>query len=240
MIALRGSMRRGAFKTKSDIIYQELKADIIDGKYKPEERIVISEVARKFGASDIPVREAMRHLESDGLIQNTPYVGAVVTNFDIDDIQKIYQIRTVLESMATRLSIQRIKKMELTLLEKVVRQMESAVELKNYGLLADLNTKYHGIIYSASGNEYLKKVIFELWNMSLRARAIFIFIPSRAVEALKEHKKILAAIKKRDGSLAGKLVVSHMNSHLNAMGVYYQQSKSHDQLTCQSAEMGSV
>jgi len=89
MNALRGLMRRVAFKTKSDIIYQELKADIIDGKYEPGERIVISEVAKKYGASDIPVREAMRHLESDGLIQNTPYVGAVVTNFDIDDIDSL-------------------------------------------------------------------------------------------------------------------------------------------------------
>ena len=65
-------MERGIYQTKSEIIYQEIKEDIINGKYKPNERIVISDVAREFGASDIPVREAMRHLESDGLIQSKP------------------------------------------------------------------------------------------------------------------------------------------------------------------------
>jgi DNA-binding GntR family transcriptional regulator len=202
-------MERGIYQTKSEIIYQEIKEDIINGKYKPNERIVISDVAREFGASDIPVREAMRHLESDGLIQSKPYVGAIVTNFDLADIRKIYQIRAVLEGLATRQAVDRIDKNGFKKLETILSKMMKAA----------------GSIYAASDNEYLIKVIFDLWDMSLRARAIFSFMPERAQAAVDEHANIVAALKKKDESLVDKLVIQHMNSHLRALQLFYEREK---------------
>lgn len=215
-------MERGIYQTKSEIIYQAIKADIINGKYKPDERIVISDVAREFGASDIPVREAMRHLESDGLIQSKPYVGAIVTNFDLADIRKIYQIRAVLEGLATRQAVDRINKNGLKKLETILSKMTKAVGSGNYVLLSNLNRKFHQVIYAASENEYLIKVIFDLWDMSLRARAIFSFMPDRAQAAIEEHANIVAALKKKDEGSAEKLVIHHMNSHLKALQLFYE------------------
>src|SRR4030042_6618462 len=71
------------FQTKNQIIYQDLKKAIIGGKFKPMERIVISEVARQFGSSELPGREALKKLEADGLIHNKPYVGCKVTNLSL-------------------------------------------------------------------------------------------------------------------------------------------------------------
>jgi len=85
-------MERPVFRTKSKIIYEELKQGILNGMYKPQQRIITAEVAKEFGASESPVREAIKQLESDGLIENTPYVGAVVTNFDMEDIEEIYEV----------------------------------------------------------------------------------------------------------------------------------------------------
>jgi DNA-binding GntR family transcriptional regulator len=215
-------MEKGIYQTKSEIIYQEIKEDIINGKFKPNERIVISDVAREFGASDIPVREAMRQLESDGLIQSKPYVGAIVTNFDLADIQKIYQIRTVLEGLATRLAVDRINKNGLKKLETILSKMTKAVDSGNYVLLSNLNREFHHVIYAAAENEYLIKVIFDLWDMSLRARAIFSFMPDRARAAVDEHANIFAALKKNDESVAENLVIAHMNSHLKALQLFYE------------------
>ena len=215
-------MAREIYQTKSDIIYQEIKADIIDGKYKPNERIVISEVAREFGTSDIPVREAMRHLESDGLIQNKPYVGPFVTDLDLADIQKIYHIRAVLEGMATREAVDSINSKGLKKLETILSKMIKAVDSGNYVSLPNLNREFHHVIYASSENEYLIKVIFELWDMSLRARAIFSFMPERAREAVGEHANIVAALKKKDGRSAEKLVIQHMNSHLKALQLFFE------------------
>ena len=218
-------MEKGIYQTKSEIIYQEIKEDIINGKYKPKERIVISDVAREFGTSDIPVREAMRYLESDGLIQSKPYVGAIVTNFDLADIRKIYQIRAVLEGLATRQAVDRIYNNGVKKLEKILSKMTKAIGSENYVLLSNLNRAFHHVIYAASENEYLIKVIFDLWDMSLRARAIFSFMPERARAAVNEHANIVAALKKKNEGLAEKLVIEHMNSHLKALQLFYEGEK---------------
>ena len=215
-------MEKLKFQTKSDGVYQELKQEIINGKYKPQERIIISEVAKAFGTSDIPVREAIKQLESDGLIQNTPYVGAVVTSFDLDDIKKIFEIRTVLEAIATRLAAKNIDKKKTDLLTKSIKKMERAVQSKRYGSLAQLNQEFHSIIYSASGNEYLKKIIFVLWDFSLRSRAIFSFMPEWARQAVTEHHKMLAALTKGDEDLAEKLILKHMKNSLKAFKLYFK------------------
>ena len=81
----------------------------------------------------------MRHLESDGLIQSKPYVGAIVTNFDLADIRKIYQIRAVLEGLATRQAVDRINKNGLKKLETILSKMTKAVGSGNYVLLSNLN-----------------------------------------------------------------------------------------------------
>lgn len=218
-------MEKGIYQTKSEIIYQEIKEDIINGKYKPKERIVISDVAREFGTSDIPVREAMRYLESDGLIQSKPYVGAIVTNFDLADIRKIYQIRAVLEGLATRQAVDRIYNNGVKKLETILSKMTKAIGSENYVLLSNLNRAFHHVIYAASENEYLIKVIFDLWDMSLRARAIFSFMPERARAAVNEHANIVAALKKKNEGLAEKLVIEHMNSHLKALQLFYEGEK---------------
>jgi DNA-binding GntR family transcriptional regulator len=218
-------MERRIYQTKSEIIYQEIKDDIINGKYKPNERMVISEVAKEFGTSEIPVREAMRHLESDGLIKNKPYVGAVVTNFDLVDIQKIYQIRAVLEGLATRQAVDRINEGGLKKLDTVLSRMIKAADSGKCVLLSNLNRDFHYVIYAASGNEYLIKVIFDFWDMSLRARAIFSFMPDRVQAAIHEHANIVSALRKKDEILAEKLVIHHMNFHLKALQLFYEREK---------------
>ena len=215
-------MERVNFQTKSDIIYQELKNDIISGKYKPDERIVISEIAKEFGTSDIPVREAIKRLEFDGLVKITPYVGAVVTDFDIEDMKKIFHIRSLLEGLATNMASQEIKKEDLTRLGKIIDDLEIIIRKNEYDHYSPLNREFHDIIYSASGNEYLRRIIFELWDLSVRSRAIFAFVPERASDSVREHKDILKALKKRDGALAEKRIVKHMENSLSSLQLYFE------------------
>jgi len=218
-------MEKITFQTKSDIIYQELKQDIISGRYKPRERIVISSVAKQFGTSDIPVREALKQLESEGLIKNKPHKGAVVTSFNFEDIQKIFRVRTVLEGMAAREASRNMKSSEIKSLEKSVVQMRKAVESDRFFELAQINLEFHQTIYSVSGNEYLNKIIFELWSLSSRSRALFILAPDRARESAKEHVVILEALKKGDGAEAERLIFIHNGSALKALRRYLRENE---------------
>ena len=120
------------------------------------------------------------------------------------------------------MAAQSIGEKELKSLGKTVVKMEKALRNEQYGALAQLNEEYHKTIYSASGNEYLEKIIFELWNFSLRSRAIFTFVSDRAHKAVSEHKEILEALKTGDGKLSEKLIVKHMDSSLSALQLYFE------------------
>ena len=113
-------MAKAKFKTKSKIVYQALKADIIGGKYRPQQRIIASRLAREFGFSEIPVREALKQLESEGIIQNKPHAGAVVTSIELEDYEKLLQVRGVLEGLATRLAAEFIAEKDLKTLDKII------------------------------------------------------------------------------------------------------------------------
>src|SRR3989339_1007512 len=93
------------FKTKTEIVHAKLHQDIVAGKLRPGQRIIISELAKEFGFSEIPIREAIRSLETAGLIHFTPHVGAMVNTIDANEFLEIYLIRIELEALATRLAV---------------------------------------------------------------------------------------------------------------------------------------
>ena len=205
------------FKRKSQIIYEKLKENIMGGKYKPNQRIIISKIAKEFGTSEIPVRESIKNLEAEGLIQVIPYAGAVVKGFNLEALEKIYQVRTNLEGLATKIAAENIEEKDLALLEKIFDEMGKQVQDKRYEALGISNAQFHKTIYLISNNEYLCKYIFELWDMSFRTPGIFAFAPERAEQSHLEHKKILSALKNRDGILAEKLIVEQKEHSLNAL-----------------------
>ena len=86
-----------AYRTKQELIYQELHDGILKGRYKPGERLDIEEIAAKMGTSRTPVREALRRLESEGLVASVPHRGTVVSQLSLDEVAELYHIRAVLE-----------------------------------------------------------------------------------------------------------------------------------------------
>ncbi|MEW6667701.1 MAG: GntR family transcriptional regulator [Thermodesulfobacteriota bacterium] len=210
------------FQTKNQFIYEALKKAIIGGKYKPMERIVISEIAREFGSSDIPVREALKKLEADGLIHNKPYVGCRVASLNLDELEEIYQVRSELEGLATRLAAKRLNEGELEAMQAQIKEMEQAVAEGHYEQIGLLNREFHRRIYSSCGNEFLLKTIFELWDLTSRVQGIFAMTPERAHQSLTEHARILEALHKRNGRLAEALIVRQKEKTLMAMRRYLE------------------
>jgi DNA-binding GntR family transcriptional regulator len=210
------------FQTKNQIIYQDLKKAIIGGKFKPMERIVISEVARQFGSSEIPVREALKKLEADGLIHNKPYVGCTVTNLNLDELEEIYQVRSELEGLATRLAAQRIEDSDLKAIQSQIDEMEKVINKGHHEQVGRLNREFHKRIYSFCGNNFLLKTILELWDRTNRAQGVFALMPERSQQSLAEHRQILAALRKGNGKLAANLIVRQKEEVLKAMRRYLE------------------
>jgi len=215
-------MSRIIYRTKSELIFKELKQDIISGRYLPNQKIIMTDVATEFGTSEIPVREAIKGLESEGLVKNVPYVGVTVTSINVDGMEKIYPIRMVTEGLAARMAAKKIKANDLRRLEKVVEGIEQTIFKEQYEEASVLNREFHKVICKAAENEYLYKVIEELWNLCLRSPALYVLMPEITHRSNQEHKTILAALEKRDGISAERLIIQQTKNSLKSFQEYHR------------------
>lgn len=197
------------FNTKTDVAYDFLKREITDGTYQPGGRIKISQVARELSVSDIPVREALNRLESEGLVEHTPHVGYKVTHPEFNKYVEVFQVRQLLEGQATALAAEAIRPEAVEELQSLVELMREATEKGNMVALAKLNYKFHHLIYSSCGNSVLIRQVEQVWAIYPRTRSIFTMIPERAITVQAEHEEIFQAIKAGDALRAKQTMFEH-------------------------------
>ncbi|MEH7177540.1 GntR family transcriptional regulator [Neobacillus vireti] len=203
-------LKKKMYNTKTEMVYEKLKVDIVAGLLKQGEKIVAREVAVELGVSDIPVREALKKLESEGLVENIPHVGSRVSQINLQKAEEIFAIRLELESFAVRLAAENAKPEELKELQKLVDEMEDilqgekeleSVEIKNLSLL---NTEFHNMLYQLSGNETLCEMIYSLKERSQYSQSVFMYLPERQKLSNKEHQLIVDALRIGDAMNAEK------------------------------------
>jgi DNA-binding GntR family transcriptional regulator len=213
-----------ASKTKNVAVYNKLRQSIIKGKLKPGQKVVMAELAKAFGLSETPVREAIRRLESEGYIDFTPHMGAIVTKIDEGELVEIYLIRIALEALATRLAIPHITDKDIEFLNKKNHEMEMAIQQNRYEILAGINKLFHLRIYKAAPFPRLYKMICDLWDTFERWPSVFSYVPERAAASVEEHKKIIQALRARDMDQADRLIKEQKERTMEALQKYMAQS----------------
>ena len=211
-------------KTKNVAVYKKLRQDIIKGKLKPGQKIVMADLAKAYGLSETPVREAIRRLESDGHVHFTPHMGAIVAKIDEGELVEIYLIRIALEALATRLASPHITDKDIDFLNKKNHEMEIAIQQGKYENLGSLNKNFHLRIYKAAPFPRLYKMICDLWDTFQRWPSVFSYVPERALSAVEEHKKIIQALKMRDMEQADRLIKEQKERTMEALQKYMAQS----------------
>lgn len=186
------------YKTKTQIIYEKLKDEINGGTYLPGDRIIISKIAKDNNISEIPVREAIRTLESENLVELVPNVGPIVSKIKEEDIIEHFMIRGLLEGHATRLSIDYISTEMLDELDELVDKMDRYLEEGNLIEYGKLNKYLHLSIYSCMPYKMLYKMIEEMWEEYERTRTVFMISPSRSKSSNNEHREILRLIRNKE------------------------------------------
>jgi DNA-binding GntR family transcriptional regulator len=212
-------------KTKNVAVYEKLRQDIVNGKLKPGQKIVMRELAKAFGLSETPVREAIRRLQSDGYVHFTPHLGALVSKIDESELVGIYLIRIALEGLATRLATPHITAKDIDFLIAKNREMERAIERRQYEILGGLNRDFHLRIYRAVPFERLYKMIDDLWGAFERSQSVFSYVPERALASVEEHRRIIEALKTRDVELADRLMKEQKERTMEALQRYSVQSE---------------
>jgi DNA-binding GntR family transcriptional regulator len=184
--------------TVTDYVANSIRERILSGYYVAGARLDQQTLIEDFGVSLIPVRESLRQLEVEGLVQIHPHRGAFVAELSIADLKEIYLVREVLEETAAQLAVPRLTPQKLAELAALIEKMERATEANDYALLFDLNRAFHFTIYEACDNSLLIHMITGLWDRSRRYRQLYTHLPPRAAQALVEHKDIYTACKAGD------------------------------------------
>lgn len=195
-----------------DQIFTNLRRDIIEGKYEKGDILVESEIAKNFGVSRTPIREVLRQLELEGLVESVPNKGVFIQGISEEDIKDIYEIRTVLEGLAGRRAAENITNEQIELLKETCDLMEFYTEKDNLEKVAKYNTRFHEIIFEASNSRFLKNMLNLLQDYVTKMRRHSLKQPGRAQKALEEHKAILSALENKDSALASKLLTEHVKN----------------------------
>jgi DNA-binding GntR family transcriptional regulator len=213
-----------ASKTKNVAVYRKLRQAILKGKLKPGQKIVMADLAKTFGLSETPVREAIRRLESDGYVHFTPHTGAIVTKIDEDELVEVYLIRIALEALATRLASPHITDKDIDFLNKKNQEIEAAIQQKKYENIGGINKDFHLRIYKAAPFPRLYKMICDLWDTFERWPSVFAYVPQRAIASVEEHKNIIQALKRGDTDLADRLMKEQKERAMEALQKYTAES----------------
>ncbi|MDX6212075.1 MAG: hypothetical protein QOF82_1162 [Frankiales bacterium] len=193
----------------SQRIADHLREAILGGSIGPGERVRQEDVAQRLGASRLPVREALRMLEAEGLIEHEANKGARVPRLDRHEVDVIYQMRERLEPLALTESIPGLTEDDLQELERIQQQIESDTDL---GRFLELDRAFHLLSYSACGIDPLSSMVVRLWNSTQHYRRAFVALsgPGRRWVINAEHRLLLDSIERRDVTDAERYLSGHI------------------------------
>lgn len=201
-------------KSLTSLIFDKIREDILNNKYTAGDKIVEAKLAEELGVSRTPVREALKQLELDGLVDNIPNRGVVVKGISNQDIHDIYTIRVAIEGIAARWAVERMDdKADNSVIEdlkEIYDLMEFYTFKNDTDKILELDTKFHETIYSATESRYLEQVLRDFQLFIKSTRSLSLQSLGRSKHALEEHKAILEGFIEKDAEKAYEASVKHI------------------------------
>lgn len=180
--------------TESQRVRDALENAVIDGRYRPGDRLDPVQLAEEFGCSRTPIREALQALERSGLVQIRPKQGTFVTHLSVTDLAERFEVMAELEGMAARLAARRIRPESVHSMELALADCEERAIAEDADGYYYANSNFHGAIYESCGNEYLTRQSYDLKKVLQPYRRLQLRVPDRMRRSLAEHRTIAAAI----------------------------------------------
>ncbi|MCL6562489.1 MAG: GntR family transcriptional regulator [Firmicutes bacterium] len=191
-------------------IYETLKTELVSGHHLPGTRWLEDALAQRFAVSITPVREAIRLLESEGLVIRQAHRAIFVRTFSLQEARQVYELREVLEPQAIRWAARHRTTDWLLPLQTALREQREALESGDLHRLQWLNYRFHVILAEAGGNPWLTETVERLWSMvPLLRAAAWQIDQSRPANVIAEHEAILRCLPE-DYEEAAALAQSHV------------------------------
>lgn len=210
----------GTEKSLRGQVFDKIRSDILSGKYKRGEELVESSIGKELGISRTPVREAIRQLELEGLVQLVPNKGAFVTGISEKDVRDIYLIRARLEGLAARMAAKNITPELLEAMEETVVLSEYHAKKEHYEQVCEMDSKFHKLLYKASGSRILEHTLTDFHQYVQRVRMASIMQKRRMEKSNDEHDAILTAIREHDEEKAELVATRHISNTVENLKNY--------------------
>ena len=203
----------------ADQIFEQLEYDILSGKYARGETLSELRLSSELGVSRTPVREAIRRLEQENILEESGR-GMVVVGITHEDLLDMYEIRMVVESMAAKRASQRITEAELREMRNVIDLQWFYAEKDNSdssSQIRNLDSQFHDMIYRCCGSKVYYNTLHTLHKKITKFRMVSVSKHDRAMSSIEEHEDIYRALLARDGEAAYAAAVRHMSNARDSM-----------------------
>jgi len=217
------------------LVADGIRLAILRGQLAPGQVLRQEELAKQFGLSRAPVREALRQLETEGLVVSYPNRGTVVAELSPEDIEEVFLIRITLETTALRLSVPNMTDSDF---RKAVAVLDQTDNDPNPAQSAELNWAFHESLYAPAGLPRLLNIIRMLHNHALRYHLVGFIALDFKRDSQSGHRKILEACRRRDQDCAVAALTQHLSESGKSIVAYVRQVRSgtHASESPQSAE----
>ncbi len=196
--------------TQAKDVYNRLLDDIASGELRPGERLREVALANRLKVSRTPVREALKDLEADGLVEHLPRVGASIKSLSYAEVVELYEMRAVLEGLAAKMAARSASDLELQALAKLNTQMAQAIDVP--AQMAQLNRNFHRLLFNAAKNRYLLQAVSMVQKTLLVVGPSTLTEVSRASAVIEEHARVIEALMAREGAKAEAAMVAHIEA----------------------------
>lgn len=192
-------------------VVEALEDDILSNVLKPGDRLDEQALARRFAVSRTPVREALRHLESSGLVEIRRNHGATVRRLTTAELIEMFQVMAELEGLCSRLCARRMTATEIDAIRRHNRDCEKHAATNDHDAFFAANNRFHEVIYTACQNSYLHDEAVKLRNRVNVYRRHISFQPRRMIRSAEEHARIIEAIASGDEESAHRVMREHVD-----------------------------
>ena len=197
-------------KTLRMLTLEKMRQAILSGYFKPGERLVERQLCEQLDVSRTIVREVLRHLETEGLVESIGHQGPVVATLNAEDAAQIYEIRALLEGHAARLCAENASDATIELLGQLNARIQTGFKKKDFNEVLAATTAFYEALFQGAGLSIAWGVVQSLNARINRLRAVTISTSGRNVEAAEEMERILRALRQRDAQAAQEASAAHV------------------------------
>ncbi|HWT81296.1 MAG TPA: GntR family transcriptional regulator, partial [Candidatus Methylomirabilis sp.] len=212
---------RKAYKSISQILTEDIREGILTGKFQEGQYLRQPGLARKYGVSQGAIREALRTLEAEGLVESQPRQGARVLRLSVQEIRELWEMRILLEKHLVRHAVPALTDADLALAGRLIKAMETE---RNPVRWLALNRQFHNSLYRRSGRFRILRFAANHRGMMERYLRVRLGVLKLFGVATKEHRQILAACRSRNTSLAMRCIERHLQRTADSVVEFLESS----------------